>query len=79
MNWQLYSKCVITSLPLYKDWAQGLKRVHRVGSKEPVFYHVFKSDNWLDKGMWNALQSSQEYSQEMFNSALNEIEGGTLQ
>lgn len=74
MNWQLYSKCVIASLPLYKDWAQGLKRIHRIGSKEPVSYYVFIGDNWLDKGMWDALQSGTTYSQQMFNTEWNSVQ-----
>ena len=73
MNWQLYNKCVVASIPLYKDWAQGIKRVHRIGSKEPVFYYIFRSNNWLDNDMWKALQTSQDYSQDMFNQKLNKI------
>ena len=74
MNWQAYSQCIIASLPTYKHWAQGLKRVHRNGSKSTVFYHVFKSDSWLDAGMWDALENKIEYSDEMFNNALNEAQ-----
>lgn len=74
MNWQLYNKCIISSLPLYKDWAQGLKRVHRVGSTETVEYHTFFADNWLDNGMMKSLREGVEYSQEMFNVGLNEIQ-----
>lgn len=74
MNWQEYSQCIIASLPTYKHWAQGLKRVHRNGSKSTVFYHVFKSSSWLDDGMWEALENKVEYSDEMFNKALNEAQ-----
>lgn len=74
MNWQLYNKCIIASLPLYKDWAQGLKRVHRVGSGDPVYYTVFLGDNWLDKEMWKALQSGTDYSQQMFDTAWNAVQ-----
>lgn len=35
MNWQEYDKCIIFSVPLYKDWEQGLKRIHRIGQKTP--------------------------------------------
>jgi hypothetical protein len=73
MNWQAYHDCIIASLPTYKHWAQGLKRVHRNGSTETVNYHVFKADNWLDKGMWDALMSNTEYSQEMFDKELNKF------
>ena len=72
MNWQEYSQCIIASLPTYKHWAQGLKRVHRNGSKSTVFYHVFRSRNWLDEEMYEALQNKEEYSNDMFNKALNE-------
>lgn len=74
MNWQEYSNCIIASLPTYKHWAQGLKRVHRSGSRETVNYYVFKSDNWLDFGMWQSLMSGEEYSEDMFNKALNEAQ-----
>jgi hypothetical protein len=74
MNWQEYNQCVIVSLPCYKHWAQGLKRVHRNGSKDTVFYHVFKSSNWLDTGMWQTLRDGVEYSEDMFNKALNEAQ-----
>lgn len=74
MNWQEYSNCIIASLPTYKHWAQGLKRVHRSGSRETVNYYVFKSDNWLDSGMWQSLMSGEEYSEAMFNKALNEAQ-----
>lgn len=72
MNWQCYNKCIIASLPPYKDWAQGLKRLHRVGQQENVEYHVFRSDNWLDNGMWSALMQNVEYTEEMFEKSLNE-------
>ena len=74
MNWQAYSQCIVASLPTYKHWAQGLKRVHRNGSKETVIYHIFRSSSWLDDGMWESLMSGTEYSQEMFNKALNEAQ-----
>lgn len=70
-NWQLYSKCILFSVPLYKDWEQGLKRVHRTGSTEPVTYYVFIGDNWLDKDMKKALDEGVQYSQDMFDKKLN--------
>lgn len=72
-NWQSYSKCVLFSIPLYKDWEQGLKRVLRIGSKEPVTYYHFYSDNWLDEDMRKALDSGIQYSQDMFNKTLNKV------
>lgn len=70
MNWQEYSQCIIFSLPLYKDWEQGLKRVHRIGQKSTVVYHVFFQDNWLDHGMKRALDEKITYSEEMFKDGL---------
>lgn len=74
MNWQLYNQCIIASLPTYKHWAQGIKRVHRSGSTSTVFYHIFLSRTWLDRGMWETLMNGTEYSQEMFDKALNEAQ-----
>lgn len=74
MNWQLYNQCIIVSLPTYKHWAQGIKRVHRSGSTSTVFYHIFLSRSWLDRGMWETLMNGTEYSQDMFDKALNEAQ-----
>lgn len=74
MNWQNYSHCIITSLPLYKDYAQALKRIHRIGQKETVFYHLFLQDNWLDKGMMAALDGCTNYSEEMFDADISRIQ-----
>lgn len=74
MNWQAYSQCIIASLPTYKHWAQGLKRVHRNGSESTVVYHVFRSSSWLDEDMWKSLMSNEEYSDDMFNKRLNEVQ-----
>lgn len=73
LNWQLYNKCIIFSLPLYKDWAQGIKRIHRTGQKNTVFYHVFYQNNWLDKGMKKALEEGIDYSNDMFESDLERV------
>lgn len=73
MNWQLYNKCIIFSLPLYKDWEQGLKRVHRVGQKETVIYHIFYQDNWLDKAMKKSLEECTQYTEDMFRDGLKNI------
>ena len=66
MNWQEYNKCIIFSLPLYKDWEQGLKRIHRIGQKDTVIYHIFYQNNWLDIGMKKALEENIQYTEEMF-------------
>lgn len=73
MNWQAYNKCIIFSLPVYKDWAQGIKRIHRTGQKNTTFYHIFYQENWLDEGMKKALETGTEYSKEMFESDLNRV------
>lgn len=73
LNWQDYNKCIIFSLPLYKDWEQGLKRIHRLGQKETVVYHVFYQKNWLDYGMKSALEECKDYSKEMFESDLKRV------
>ena len=73
MNWQKYSKCILFSCPLYKDYEQGLKRVHRTGQHETVIYHIFYQKNWLDSSMNKALQQQINYSSDMFNSDLARI------
>lgn len=65
-NWQAYNKCIIFSLPVYKDWEQGLKRVHRLGQTEPVIYHVFYQNNWLDLRMKEALETRTQYTEDLF-------------
>lgn len=69
-NWQQYNKCIIFSLPLFKDWSQGIKRIHRQGQTKTTFYHVFYQDNWLDRNMYKALKEQVDYSQDMFESDL---------
>lgn len=73
-NWQLYNHAIISSLPLYKDWAQGLKRIHRTGQTKTVFYHIFSQDNWLDNSMMKALNEQIDYSEEMFGSDLQRVQ-----
>ena len=71
LNWQNYNKCVIFSLPLYKDWAQGIKRIHRVGQGQTTFYHIFYQNNFLDKSMYKALKEQIDYNKSMFESDLS--------
>lgn len=73
MNWQRYSKVIIASTPLYKDYAQAIKRVHRPGQKERVFYHVFYQKNWLDLSMQKALKEQKQYNQDMYDADLTRI------
>ena len=73
MNWQQYSKVIIASIPLYKDYAQAIKRVHRPGQKERVFYHTFYQQNWLDLSMQKALQEQKQYSQDMYEADLERV------
>lgn len=73
MNWQNYSKVIIASIPLYKDYAQAIKRVHRPGQKEKVFYHTFFQKNWLDYSMQKALKEQKQYSQDMYDADLARV------
>lgn len=74
LNWQEYNKCIIFSCPVYRDWAQGIKRIHRLGQKRTVFYYIFSQDNWLDNAMNASLQQNIEYSSDMFESDLKRVQ-----
>lgn len=74
MNWQCYDKCILFSLPIYRDYEQGIKRVHRIGQKNTVVYHVFSQDNFLDNGMRKSLQDNIDYSKDMFESDLSRVQ-----
>lgn len=74
MNWQAYNKCIIFSIPLYKDYEQGIKRIHRTGQKETTIYHIFSQQNWLDKNMRAALDKSIQYSNDMFEADLRRVQ-----
>lgn len=65
-NWQAYNKCIITSIPLYAEYEQGIKRIHRLGQKETCFYHIFYQQNWLDYSMLKSLNEKKDYTTEMF-------------
>lgn len=75
LNLQEYNKCIIFSLPLYRDWAQGLKRIHRIGQKNTVFYHLFIQKNFLDDGMVKALEEKTQYSEDLFMRDLARVNG----
>jgi len=68
MNWQLYNQCIMSSVPLYKDFAQGIKRQHRIGQDKTVFYHMFYQQNWLDYSMLNSLKETTDYNTKMFEA-----------
>lgn len=74
MNWQLYSSCIIFSIPLYKDYEQGIKRVHRLGQKNTVFYHIFYQQCWLDISMRKSLETCQNYDKKLFEDDLKRIQ-----
>lgn len=74
MNWQEYNKCIIFSMPLYKDYDQGTKRIHRLGQKNTTVYHIFYQNNWLDLGMKRSLDECIEYSQDMFDADLKRVQ-----
>lgn len=71
MNWQLYNKCIMFSIPLYRDYEQALKRIHRIGQKETVTYFIFKQNNKLDNSMLESLKNKEEYNLEMFKKDLS--------
>lgn len=73
-NWQLYNKCIIFSIPLFDDYNQGIKRIHRIGQKETTIYHIFYSDNWLDKSMIESLNTRKDYDEELFKADLKRIQ-----
>ena len=73
MNWQAYSKVIIASTPLFKDYEQAIKRVHRPGQQETVFYHSFYQKNWLDLSMRKALKEQRQYSLDMYEADLQRI------
>nr|DAF50574.1 MAG TPA: Chromatin remodeling complex ATPase [Phage sp. ctqZP6] len=79
LNWQEYNKCILFSTPVYKDYAQGHKRVHRLGQKaDKVLYYCFFQRNWLDMNMRKALDGTIEYNEDMFQADLarvNELKG----
>ena len=77
MNWQEYSHCIIFSTPIYRDYEQGIKRIHRLGQNKTTFYHFFYQNNWLDKGMNRALEEKIDYSTDMFKSDFERIENIT--
>lgn len=73
-NWQAYNKCILFSIPVFKDYAQGIKRIHRIGQNDTVFYHIFYSNNWLDKSMLESLEQSKDYDYNLFQSDLKRIQ-----
>lgn len=76
VNLQKFNKVIIFDYPVYRDWAQGLKRVHRIGQQsERVLYYVLCQNNWLDNGMKNSLNEKIDYTKEMFKKELNKYNG----
>ena len=73
-NWQLYNKCILFSVPLFGQYEQSIKRVHRLGQKDTVIYHIFYSQNWLDLSMMKSLKSSKDYNQDMFEADLKRVQ-----
>lgn len=74
LNWQEYNKCILFSIPVFKDYAQGHKRVHRLGQKaDRVLYYCFYQRNWLDINMRKALDGSIEYNEDLFQADLDRV------
>ncbi len=72
-NWQLYNQVIIFSMPLYKDYEQGIKRVHRIGQNETCVYHMFYQENVIDREMRHCLETAVNYSKEMFEKDITRI------
>ncbi len=72
-NWQLFNKCILFSMPIYLHFSQGIKRIHRTGQNSNCIYHIFCQDNWLDKGMREALETKVDYNDDMFAADLKRI------
>lgn len=70
MNWQQYTKCIIFSNPLFKDYEQGIKRIHRIGQQKTVFYYMFYQKNWLDYSMKKALDEQIQYNEKLFEKEI---------
>ena len=74
MNWQAYNSCIIFSIPLFKDYEQGIARIHRLGQTRVTIYHIFYQKNWLDEKMLKALETQTTYSNDMFESDLKRVQ-----
>ena len=55
------------------DYEQGCKRIHRHGQKSSCIYHLFWQDNWLDRGMKQALEEKKNNSEDMLESDLSRV------
>ena len=74
INFQSYNKCIVFDLPVYKDWEQGIKRIHRIGQKSTCIYHIFTQSCWLDKNMWKAIEEQRDYTKDTFESDLERVQ-----
>lgn len=70
-NWQEYNKCIIFSLPLFKDYEQSLKRIHRIGQHQTAIYYIMYNNNFLDRSMLQSLKDKNQYNENMFRKELN--------
>lgn len=75
-NWQEYHNMILFDMPLYKDYEQGIKRIHRIGQTQTCIYHLFFQNNWLDKSMRKSLDEKINYSKELFEYILEEENNG---
>lgn len=74
LNLQEYNKCIIFDYPVFRDWQQGLARLHRLGQKaDTVVYHIFACDNFLDNGMREAIDEQRDYTDDTFASDLGRV------
>lgn len=70
LNLQKYHHAVFFSLPVYRDWAQAIKRIHRIGQSHPAVCHVFMADNWLERGMRKAIGERKDYDERLFEEGM---------
>lgn len=73
MNFQAYNKCIMFDLPVFRDYQQGIKRIHRIGQNNNCIYHIFNQDNFLDNGMLEAIKEQKDYTKDTFNSDLERV------
>lgn len=73
LNWQKYNRMILFSLPIYKDYYQGIKRILRLGQKQTTFFYFFMSNNWLDKSMYQSLVDGTNYNSDMYAADLERI------
>lgn len=73
LNWQAYHNCILFSCPIYKDFKQGIKRIHRTGQTDTVIYHTFYQNNFLEHSMQAMLDQRTDYTSDMFEAEMERV------